>query len=86
MVMMMNEHDFTFIVSGVDLSDDSFVDRFYEAGCSDATLMVINGLLAVCFAREAESFGHAVQSAYADIAKTGLQGGALRARFPGEQG
>jgi hypothetical protein len=71
MVMKMSEHNFAFIVSGVDVADESFADRFYEAGCSDATLMLVNGLLAVCFAREAENFSHAVISGYADIAKTG---------------
>lgn len=69
--MKMSEHDFAFIVSGVDVTDEAFADRFYEAGCSDATLMLVNGLLAVCFAREAENFSHAVLSGYADIAKTG---------------
>jgi hypothetical protein len=71
MVMKMREHNFAFIVSGVDVTDESFADRFYEAGCSDATLMLVNGLLAVCFAREGESFSHAVISGYSDIAKTG---------------
>lgn len=69
----MSEHNFAFIVSGVDIGDDRFADRFYEAGCSDATLMLVNGLLAVCFAREAENFSHAVLSGYGDIAKTGCK-------------
>ncbi|KKC34665.1 hypothetical protein WH91_01735 [Devosia psychrophila] len=37
----------------------------------DATLVLKNGLVVACFAREAEGFGHAVVSAYSDIAKTG---------------
>lgn len=68
---MMSEHNFAFIVSGVDTTDDEFANRFYEAGCSDATLMLVNGLVAVCFAREGDSFAHAVISGYSDIVKTG---------------
>lgn len=67
----MTNHNFAFIVSGVDPHADDFADRFYEAGCSDATLMLIQGLVAVCFAREAEDFAHAVISAYSDVVKTG---------------
>lgn len=69
----MNEHDFAFIVSGVDAHDDGFADRFYEAGCDDATLMLVNGLVAVCFARKAESFAHAVMSAHENILATGAK-------------
>jgi len=67
----MNEHNFAFIVSGVNAHEDAFAERFYEAGCDDATLMLVNGLVAVCFAREAENFAHAVVSAYTDVLKTG---------------
>ena len=67
----MTEFEFAFIVSGVDTSDDAFADRFFEAGCDDATLMLVNGLVAVCFVRAAENFSHGVVSAYADIMKTG---------------
>ena len=71
MVTKMNEHDFAFIVSGVDAHEDGFADRFFEAGCDDATLMLVNGLVAVCFTREAESFAHAVMSAHENILATG---------------
>lgn len=67
----MSSHDFAFIVSGVDPHADDFEERFFEAGCDDATLVLKNGLVAVCFAREAENFSHAIVSAYGDIAKTG---------------
>lgn len=67
----MNNHSFTFILSGIDASSDSFEDRFYEAGCDDATLALTHGLVAACFDREADNFTHAVISAYADVCKTG---------------
>lgn len=67
----MSSHDFSFIVSGVEPHADDFEDRFFEAGCDDATLVLTHGLVAVCFAREAEDYRHAVVSAYRDILKSG---------------
>jgi len=69
MVMKMELHSFTFLVSGVDPTSDDFEQRFVEAGCDDATLALMNGLLAVCFDREEKDFSHAVISAYSDILK-----------------
>ncbi len=71
MVTKMSEYEFTFVVSGVDPHASDFEDRFFEAGCDDATLMLVNGLVAVCFVREAGDFSHAVLSAHADVLKTG---------------
>jgi len=71
MVMTMSEHEFTFIVSGLDPHADDFADRFFEAGCDDATLMLTHGLIAVSFAREAENYTHAVVSGYRDVRKAG---------------
>ena len=45
----MSEHEFSFVVSGVDPGADDFEDRFAAAGCDDATLMLVNGLVAVAF-------------------------------------
>ena len=67
----MNVHEFTFLVSGVDPHAEDFADRFFEAGCDDATLMLTHGLVAVNFAREGENFSQAVLSAFRDILKTG---------------
>jgi len=68
----MPNFSFTFIVSGVDPHADNFEDRFFEAGCDDATLALINGAIAVCFDREDEDFTHAVVSAYGDVLKAGV--------------
>jgi hypothetical protein len=67
----MYDHDFTLIVSGVDASAQDFEDRFFEAGCDDATLMLVNGLVAVSFTRAAPDFAQALGSALADVLKTG---------------
>ncbi len=68
---MMSEFEFNFIVSGVDPHADDFADRFFEAGCDDATIMLVRGLIVVSFARQADQFDQAVLSGYRDIRKTG---------------
>lgn len=67
----MTEHEFSFLVSGMDLETDDFADRFFEAGCDDATLMLTHGLIAVCFAREADNYTQAVVSGYRDVRAAG---------------
>ncbi|MGJ8628103.1 MAG: hypothetical protein ACSHXB_14180 [Sulfitobacter sp.] len=64
-------HNFTFIVSGVDPFADDFEDRFFEAGCDDATLALMHGSVAVCFDRDGESYNDAVLSAYSNVCKAG---------------
>ena len=68
----MRSYEFTFIASGIDPESDSFEDRFFEAGCDDATLSFMKGLLAISFNREAAGYTHAVVSALRDIRKTGV--------------
>lgn len=67
----MSEFSFSFVVSGVDTSNDEFVSTFYEAGCDDATLAVMKGFLVVSFDREAEDYVHAVVSAYSNVVAAG---------------
>lgn len=67
----MTEYSFSFALSGIDTSNDEFVDQFYEAGCDDATLALMKGFVIASFDREAEDFVHAVVSAFSDIKKTG---------------
>jgi hypothetical protein len=69
----MNKHSFSFIVSGVDPHADDFEDKFFEAGCDDATLALIHGLVAVCFDREADNYSHAIVSAYQNVLKAGAK-------------
>ena len=73
----MSEHEFSFVVSGVDPGADDFEDRFAAAGCDDATLMLVNGLVAVAFVRQADNYAHAVISAYQSV----LTAGATLERF-----
>lgn len=67
----MKTHNFKIIVSGVDPEAADFADRFYNAGCDDATLSVQKGLVVLDFDREARTFLGAVSSALADVQKAG---------------
>lgn len=67
----MRTYDFTFIASGIDPDSQDIADRFFEAGCDDATIAFMRGRFAVCFAREADSYAHAVVSGYRDVLRAG---------------
>lgn len=67
----MQTYEFTFVVGNVDPHADDFEDRFFEAGCDDATLVLMHGAAAACFSRCAETYKDAVFSAYEDIQKAG---------------
>ena len=67
----MQTYEFTFIVSGIDPHSADLEEIFFEAGCDDATLAWMKGVLAVSFDREEESFAQAVASAFRDLQKTG---------------
>lgn len=73
------EHEtghYTFLigVKGVDVSEASpYENRFFEAGCDDALILVVDGELQLDFQREAPSYEMAVQSAVAEIERAGGQ-------------
>ncbi|MCF8471009.1 MAG: hypothetical protein K9G30_09515 [Parvibaculum sp.] len=67
----MRSYEFTFIASGIDPESHDLEDRFFEAGCDDATLAFMKGLLAITFEREAEGYVHAVVSAFRDVLRAG---------------
>jgi transcriptional regulator with XRE-family HTH domain len=73
----MDTYSFTFVVGDADPHAEDFEDRFFEAGCDDATIILVRGAAALCFDREDETFKDAVLSAYQDI----LKSGALILRF-----
>ena len=68
--MAMSRFEFAFVASGID-PEEEFEDRFFDAGCQDATLAFMNGRLVALFAREAESYAHAVHSAYRAMIEAG---------------
>jgi hypothetical protein len=68
---MTKLHEFTIIASGLDPEAEDFEDRFFEAGCDDATLSFQKGVIILEFSREAVSFSKAVASAYEDVRRAG---------------
>ena len=64
-------YNFTYIVDGVDPHAEDFEDRFFEAGCDDGLLGMINGAITVSFSREAESYAQATISALGNIVDAG---------------
>lgn len=62
---------FTIIASGLHPDMEGFEDRFFEAGCDDATLSFQKGVIIVEFNRESVSFSHAVSTAYENVLRTG---------------
>jgi predicted DNA-binding transcriptional regulator AlpA len=59
----MKTFEFSIIASGLDPDADYFAERFFEAGCDDATVSFQKGHIIVDFSREAESIGTAIVSA-----------------------
>ena len=67
----MRTFEFTIIATGLDPEAEDFADRFFEAGCDDATISFQKGVIVLDFAREANTFASAVLTACADCAKAG---------------
>jgi len=53
-------HEFTLIVEGPDLQDDSNANALFVAGCDDATIGNVAGIQYLDFDREADSLADAV--------------------------
>ena len=69
----MKTHEFTVVASGLDPEADGFEDRFYEAGCGDATISFQKGAIILEFARDARTFAKALISAFADVQRAGAK-------------
>ena len=67
----MKNYQFVVVASGLDPDSEDFEDRFFEAGCGDATISFQKGLTIVEFNRQAKNFAHAITSAFTDVHKTG---------------
>lgn len=67
----MRTHEFTIVASGLDPEAADFEDRFFEAGCDDATIAFARGAIMLGFAREAANLRDAVESAVADVRRAG---------------
>lgn len=67
----MKLYEFTIIASGLHPEMEDFEDRFFEAGCDDATLAFQKGVIILEFSREGVSFSQAVSSAYENVQQAG---------------
>lgn len=67
----MKKHEFTIIASGLDPAARDFYDRFYEAGCDDATVAFVKGLIVLEFERVAKNFAHALVTSIQDVRRAG---------------
>ena len=69
----MKTYEFSIIASGLDPDADDFADRFYDAGCDDATVSFQKGHIIIDFAREAGSISDAVASAIDNVHAAGVK-------------
>ena len=63
----MSTFQFTLIVEGPDLQNESRIGALFEAGCDDAAVGRSHGVQFVDFDREAGSLDHAILSAVDDL-------------------
>lgn len=69
----MKTFEFTIVASGLDPEADDFEDRFFEAGCDDATIAVTRGAVTLQFVREFNSLAAAIDFAIAAVTKAGAE-------------
>ncbi len=67
----MKAYEFIIIASGPSPEHPGFEDRFFEAGCGDATIASRNGAIILHFCRDAPSFALAVASAQEEVRSAG---------------
>ncbi len=69
----MKTFEFSIVASGLDPEAEDFADRFFVAGCDDATVSFQKGHIILDFARAAASLEAAIASAVEDVAKAGAK-------------
>ena len=67
----MTTYEFTIIASGLDPDVADFEDQFFNAGCDDATIAFVKGVIVLEFEREARNFAHALISAIRNVQEAG---------------
>ena len=67
----MNTFEFTIVACGLDPQADDFEDRFFEAGCDDATIAFARGAILLQFARQAGTLEEAIDSAINNVKAAG---------------
>ena len=69
----MKKFQFSVIASGLDPEAEDFADRFFDAGCDDATISFQKGRIILDFARESNSVDAAICSAIDSVEKAGAR-------------
>ena len=69
--MSLTTYRFTVVLAGLREVSDDLAEALFEAGCDDGSPWSSQGVAAVGFDREAESFEQAVRSAIGDVQKAG---------------
>jgi len=69
----MKTFEFSIVASGLDPEAEDFADRFFVAGCDDATVSFQKGRIILDFARAAASLQSAIAGAVDDVAKAGAK-------------
>jgi hypothetical protein len=69
----MKKFEFSVIASGLDPESEDFEQRFYDAGCDDATVSFQKGRIIVDFTREANSIDDALVSAMKGVEAAGAR-------------
>jgi len=65
--------EFSLIASGLDPEAEGFADRFFEAGCDDATISFQKGHIILDFARDAKCLQDAISSAVSAVTAAGAK-------------
>ncbi|MDZ4740163.1 MAG: hypothetical protein SGJ03_09695 [Alphaproteobacteria bacterium] len=63
--------EFSMVVEGIDRRASDFEDRLYKAGCNDALIGVVKGVVVLDFSRAAKSFQDALATAMRDVRRAG---------------
>jgi hypothetical protein len=69
--MIVTTYRFTVVLAGLQEISDELAEALFEAGCDDGSPWSSQGVAAVGFDRQSESFEQAVRSAIADVQKAG---------------
>ncbi|MEW5421403.1 helix-turn-helix transcriptional regulator [Amorphus sp. 3PC139-8] len=69
----MKSFSFTIVASGLNPEAEDFEDRFFAAGCDDATISLVRSRILLDFDREAKNLIQAVVSAVRDVERAGAR-------------
>jgi hypothetical protein len=69
----MPQYSFTLRVAGIRTDNEYYEDALYDAGCTDALVVIQDGDLFIDFDRQAPSYELAVQSATHSVQQAGGQ-------------